>query len=144
MKRLLGFLGLVALFAWPMACSREAAPAGSPGDNGQVAQRQSRCSFGRVPEADARTITEAVQRRFPPSPDNTYEVIGVYYAEPERAPTYSFLAVLRVVGIAGPRVLLFDQATGQFDRSTGAVTDLARTTFDPTRCPEVATTSPTP
>ncbi len=141
MKRLLGFLGLVALFAWPMACSREAAPAGSPADNGQVAQPQSRCSFGRVPEADARTITEAVQRRFPPSPDNTYEVIGVYYAEPERAPTYSFLAVLRVIGIAGPRVLLFDQVTGQFDRNTLTATKLTRRTFEPNRCPEVGTAS---
>lgn len=140
---------LLALFAWPAACGRltqpaAQQPAASPDGSRAERQQVSRCSYGRVSTADAGIIGEAIRQTFPPSPDNTYDVLGVYYAQPARGDSYTFLAVLRVVGIAGPSILLFDQVTGDFERGTRIATNLARTTYDPTRCPEISTASPTP
>lgn len=146
MKRLLGLLGLcLTLLVWPVACSQPAPPTGpEPAASRETSQapriwQEPRCSYGRVPTADRRLITAALQERFAQVPDNTYEVLGVYYGQPQRGARYAFLAVLRVYGIAGPSILLLDQVTGDFDRRTRLVSDLARNTFDRTRCPEIPT-----
>ncbi|HEY9857605.1 MAG TPA: hypothetical protein V6D05_17805 [Stenomitos sp.] len=151
MTRLNSMLGLcLALFLCPAACSRQAPPVpeqpAPPVQSNQAPERPevARCSFGRVPPADERSITAAIQSTFRPSPDNTYDVIGVYYTEPAHGPSYAFLAVLRVVGIAGPRVALFDQVTGTFDGRTRQVSGLSRSTYDPSRCPEISTASAQP
>lgn len=148
MRRLSSILGLtLALFAWPAACSRHAPQAPEPPvPDSRTAQRQQapRCSYGRVPTADARAIEAAIRDAFRPSPDNSYEVLGVYYAEPGHGPSYAFRAVLRVVGIAGPQVPIFEQVTGAFDRRTREAAGLTRTRFDPARCPEIATASSEP
>lgn len=145
MKRLFGLSGLcLALLVLP-ACSSPApltaeAPVASF-ETSQAARRRQepRCSYGRVPGVDRRLITAAIQETFPGYPDNTYDVLGVYYAQPRRGRSYSFIAVLRVYGIAGPSILLLDQVTGTFDRRAREATELSRSTFDRERCPEIPT-----